>query len=486
VAIATRVLELSEIDDYVGILNIASPSEEAKVNRQSPISVLRKYYLKLSLIIHPDRMGKTFPEATKAFQALVKAFESLSSPELIEEVTTKGGKNAKKVVAIARSNDGCFRTRVCCPRCKQPWNEGTLDGNPEYCYNFLMTGLKRYTCSTCLCEFGCMTALHKCPFCKKGFEYSPLQYHNKIVCGNLKCTKPFGFMMYHASDRVIKDMKQSVKEEQERFMKAREVKLRRAKRGHGDQDKKTAENAFMMGLNDICPRCGEDFTEIGDEDEQRRHLMECTDEAKHKEHSKKMAKKEAVKLTKEEREEAQVAAQTHASWQFLGANKSQLWLLNEDQLRAQALIANLDVSGDKDDLISRIVSHEGAASGPVASSSSVPLLTMKESNPASGKRKRGAASTGSSALVVCGANAGDGAGAGAGTEKSSSSSALVRKMARSDASAGDIPSNYQAYSAAQLRSMCASQGLLGLLPKNAVKLDMINVLEKTIYQIDDE
>jgi hypothetical protein len=59
-------------------------------------------------------------------------------------------------------------------------------------------------------------------------------------------------------------------------------------------------------------------------------------------------------------------------------------------------------------------------------------------------------------------------------------------MARSDASAGDIPSNYQAYSAAQLRSMCASQGLLGLLPKNAVKLDMINVLEKTIYQIDDE
>ena len=37
-----------------------------------------------------------------------------------------------------------------------------------------------------------------------------------------------------------------------------------------------------MGLSDVCPRCGEDFTEIEDEEEQRRHLMECDDEVKHK------------------------------------------------------------------------------------------------------------------------------------------------------------------------------------------------------------
>lgn len=475
VAIAKRVLELSEVDDYVGILNIAAPSVEGRVDRKSPVSQLRKYYLKLSLIIHPDKLGKTFSDATKAFQALVKAFESLSSPELIEEVETKGKgakKGKEKTVAITRSNEGCYRTRVCCPRCKQPWNEGSLDGNPDYCYNFLMTGLKAYMCSTCLCEFGCMTALHKCPFCKKGFEYSPLDYHNKIVCGNDKCNKPFGFIMYHASDRVIKDMKQSVKEEQERQIKAREAKLRRAKRGGGDHDANTAENVFMMGLSDICPRCGEDFTEFGDEDEQRRHLMECTDDVKHTNYSAKVAKKASAKSAKEAREEAQMAAQTHAAWQFLGANKAQLWLLNEDQVRAQAIAMNIDASGDKDDLICRIVSQEGGAGASAR--------IQDTSASSSGKRKRaGTKSDASSALVVSSGASGD-------NGKSKGSNALVRSTAKAAAAADSVPSNFQSYSAAQLRSMCAAQGLLGMLPKNAVKLDMIEALERTVFDLSED
>lgn len=58
IAIAKRVLELNEVDDYVEILNIAAPSVEARVDRKSQVSQLRKYYLKLSLIIHPDKLGK--------------------------------------------------------------------------------------------------------------------------------------------------------------------------------------------------------------------------------------------------------------------------------------------------------------------------------------------------------------------------------------------------------------------------------------------
>eukprot|EP01032_Pedospumella_encystans_P014651 gene14651-16808_t len=396
VDVAKRVLELNEVDDYVGILNLAAPSVDARIDRKSSVNQMRKYYLKLSLTIHPDRMGKTFPEATKAFQALVKAFEHLTSPELIEEVETKG------------------------------------------------------------------------------FEYSPLDYHNKITCGHSTCNKPFGFMMYHASDRVIKDLKQSVKEEQERQLRAREAKLRRAKRGGGDVDQTTAEKAFMMGLSDVCPRCGEDFIEMGDEDEQRRHLAECTDEGKHKEHATKVAKKAATKNAQEARQEAQAAAQTHAAWQLMGANTSQLWLLNEEQLRAQAGSLNLDISGDKDDLISRIVSQDSSTVGNSGGTARIKNAPTSSA----GKRKRSEESTSSALVLSTTQSAGSSSGAG--------SKALVRAQKPAQSASDALPSNYHSYSAAQLRSMCAAQGLLGILPKKAVKADMIKILEKTVFEISDD
>ena len=145
VAIARKVLELDELDDWAAILSLGSTGME-KISRLSPTNVMRKAYLKLSLVIHPDKLSRSFDGATKAFQALVRAFDRLSAPEVLAEVESKGAEKAK---AISRSNENCFRTRVCCPRCKQPWSENTLDGNPDYFYNFLMMGLKSYTCSTC-------------------------------------------------------------------------------------------------------------------------------------------------------------------------------------------------------------------------------------------------------------------------------------------------------------------------------------------------
>ena len=234
-----------------GILNISTTSDAARITKQTPLATMRRAYLKLSLIIHPDKLGRSFDQATKAFQALVSAFDRLSSPDVIEEVVSKG-KN--KVAKIARSNEGCVRTRVCCPRCKQPWSEGTLDGNPDYFYNFLMTGLKQFTCSTCLCEFGCMTALHKCPSCQGSYDYSPEDYHRKVTCGRERCAKkPFGFFCFSTSDRVMVEIKKEIMAEHERRLKARESKLRRAKRmeGRGDVD---LERAFLFGLTDCCPR----------------------------------------------------------------------------------------------------------------------------------------------------------------------------------------------------------------------------------------
>lgn len=145
VAVARKILELSEYDDYEGILNIAANHPDQYITKQSTSSQMRKAYLKLSLLVHPDKLSKLFDQATKAFQALVKAFDVLSSPDLTIDVDTDGLRNQgkdkqKKTAAISRSNEGCYRTRVCCPRCKQRWSEGTLDGNPDYFFNFLMQG----------------------------------------------------------------------------------------------------------------------------------------------------------------------------------------------------------------------------------------------------------------------------------------------------------------------------------------------------------
>jgi hypothetical protein len=177
--IARRIIELDESDDFVGILNLAGGTA---ITQSSSVSSMRKNFLKLSLSVHPDKLQRQFPQATKAFQALVRAFERLSQPSVLDDAfmdastgpsTNISGKGNKGPILIARSNEGCFRTRVRCPRCREIWSEGSLDGNPDYFYNFLMTGLKTYTCSTCLCHFGCVTALHNCPFCSQYFEYSP-------------------------------------------------------------------------------------------------------------------------------------------------------------------------------------------------------------------------------------------------------------------------------------------------------------------------
>ncbi len=246
VEIAREVLQLDEVDDYAGILNLAGGE---LLTAASPAAALRRAYLKLSLLLHPDKLQGKFEHATRAFQCLVRAYESLGNPNPGGEESGMASKSkSANVKTISRSNEGCFRTRVRCPRCKQAWSEGSLDGNPvrflmqhdmawfscwyciaqDYTYNFLMQGLKQYTCSTCLCEFGCMTALHSCPFCRGSFEYSPQDYHRKIRCGNSKCNHEFGFMLFPVSDRVMNDLRRTIKEEVESRTKARINKQVRA------------------------------------------------------------------------------------------------------------------------------------------------------------------------------------------------------------------------------------------------------------------
>mmetsp|Transcript_2682 Transcript_2682/g.4029 ORF Transcript_2682/g.4029 Transcript_2682/m.4029 type:complete len:562 (-) Transcript_2682:123-1808(-) len=437
IEIAKRVLELNDADDFEGILNIAGGNT---ITKSSPIAVMRKAYLKLSLVIHPDKLQRSFDQATHAFQALVRAFERLSQPEVTDDVfmqeSSKTGKkgSSKSPSGIARSNEGCYRTRVKCPRCKQCWSEGTLDGNPDYFYNFLMTGLKTYTCSTCLCEFGCVTAIHECPFCSKFFEYSPQDYHRKITCGNSKCNKEFGFYMFHVSNRVMTEMKRSVKEEQERYAKIHRTKQRRAARSIS-RDQQTAEAAFVMGLEDCCPRCGEGFEGYPDEEAQRHHMMNCTDENKHKKHRKTVQAAKEHAAAAEQKRDKQAQAQSLASWEFLGGKTSQLYLLNNDQLKDIAQREGLATSDadSREDLVSKI-----------------------------GDQRRGRADQESEKGRKR-------------IKTANSSSALVVGNRRISLSPEDLPPNMHSMTVAELRVFCASYGVA--VPKKLVKSEIIELIE---------
>jgi len=133
IALAKKVIKLSEEGNYEGVLSLTG----RKIKSTSSTAEMRKAYLRTSLIIHPDKL-KGFSQATKAFQLLVVAFDRLSQPEIYEMKETK-----KKQKTIKRSNEGCFRTVIRCPRCKAKWGM-PLSGLPDYYYNIFMQALKSY------------------------------------------------------------------------------------------------------------------------------------------------------------------------------------------------------------------------------------------------------------------------------------------------------------------------------------------------------
>ena len=67
--------------------------------------------------------------------------------------------------------------------------------------------------------------------------------------------------------------------------------------------------------------------------------------------------------------------------------------------------------------------------------------------------------------------------------------ALVVSKKRQRITADDLPSNMHSLSAEQLRSVCAANGLLHLLPKDkadVTKYDILRILERELYGDDGE
>eukprot|EP00457_Paulinella_chromatophora_P002628 gb/GEZN01002633.1/.p1 GENE.gb/GEZN01002633.1/~~gb/GEZN01002633.1/.p1 ORF type:complete len:462 (-),score=128.97 gb/GEZN01002633.1/:314-1699(-) len=236
-----------------------------------------------------------------------------------------------------------------------------------------MQGLRTYTCATCLCEFGCMTALHECVRCKKPFDYSPEDFNRKVRCGRAKCPGPeFGFWLHAISERVMKEIRATLKEEAEARLRRRNAKDARRKRGQargtGDTEQMD-ERGFTLGLSDSCPRCGEDFSQnpkFRTEQEKTLHLMSCTDEKKIKQHKRRKAEVLEKESAQEDQQRLQEEAGAKAAWQALGGKQEQLWLLSAPQLKEMCIEAGASkeelADADQSDLIGTLVSLQDFSS----------------------------------------------------------------------------------------------------------------------------
>eukprot|EP01135_Chromosphaera_perkinsii_P001426 Nk52_evm10s168 gene=Nk52_evmTU10s168 len=349
ITLAKKVLKIDD-DNYCAILSLLGD----KITESSSVGAMRKAYLKISLKIHPDKLQSKFGDATKAFQCLVNAYERLSQPELFAEEDSK----KKKDKTIMRSNQGCYRTSLYCPRCRSEWGL-PVSGVEKHDYNWMMMGLKMYACCTCLFQFGCVTALHKCPHCGKSFEYHPNDFHRKIKCENQRCNKEFGFYVFNVSSRREGELRKELRQQQEKRMRLKEAASRRERRakerGKDELDASEEEKAYVLGLVLSCPRCGYDEEE--DRDGRGAHLKSCKDKKKiaaHKAKLKAEANRKAQAMAAKEKEED---VQGLMAWDFLGGDTGTLWTLTESQLRTMCGQYNLDSTGDREALLRRIAEH---------------------------------------------------------------------------------------------------------------------------------
>ena len=352
---------LANEGDYVFILSLSG----RLVKETSSKAELRKAYLVLSTKVHPDKNPGSL-SSKKAFQAVSESFERLANPEKFEDTEDDddGGKPAKKrqkTERFTRGNSGCYQTKIKCPRCRDVWNTNDL-GLEDSSYNFLMMGIKQFICGGCFLKFGCMTALHYCPHCNKAYEYDPDDYHRKITCGNGKCNKEFGFMMFKVSEKREKEIRREVKEENEALAKKRAQMRRRAERadkrvGTLSNEERVQEQLFLLLLRDSCPRCGFEI----DKDKRKvemelakEHLDGCNDTKAIAAFKKKIASENASKAKKAAKDEVQEDTQAFKTWEHNGRQVGQLWMLSEATLRKECKKFNLASDGHKVDLITRL------------------------------------------------------------------------------------------------------------------------------------
>ena len=140
--------------------------------------------------------------------------------------------------------------------------------------------------------------------------------------------------------------------------------------------RRQAEELFVRGLIDSCPRCGfEPERGAADADSLREHLRTCTDARAHAKHEASVGRKAAQVEQRAAREDAQFEAQNEASWKFLGGSTEQMWLLTDKQLRKQCEEKGVDAeASDREAMLaalarataggaSNLLTHGGSGAG---------------------------------------------------------------------------------------------------------------------------
>ena len=333
---------------------------------------VRRVYIKMSVKIHPDKL-REFPEATKAFQALVRAYELCCKPDLREDESddsrsggdesdddeeeeagddesddddeaaapeaaapaaprarakaptsyaevdsdedldedsdedeapkkrapkrapkAKAGKQpprkkkaptAKKkkkaprqrrrrsTAANTRGDAAERRTGVSCPRCSSGWGDHLRGEGQEGLYTEFMRGARQVSCTSCLFEFGCLSAGHACPDCSAPFEYRPQRFDAAFVCSRKSCGATFSVARF-ALSRAAKAGEADRKADESRKRKAEAASRARAERAEKLRDDDDDEAALLeLGafiVSEECPRCGKLFTSG-----HKKHLATC-------------------------------------------------------------------------------------------------------------------------------------------------------------------------------------------------------------------
>ena len=182
----------------------------------------------------------------------------------------------------------------------------------------------------------------------------------------------------------MKDAIAAAREDFERRSRARRDKERRtesrARRGGDGGDLFDGERAFLAGLADECPRCGEFFGVETSRADKVAHLVGCDDAAAHAAHARRREAAAKRSRARDERSEQTDAAQARAVWEAAGGSTSTLWMLPDDAL--------VDLAGGGDDV--RGLDRAGlvAAAAAARDAGGRRLLTEDGGSPGKVKRRK--------------------------------------------------------------------------------------------------
>jgi hypothetical protein len=184
--------------------------------------------------------------------------------------STRAPRAGKELLQRQRSGDEATPCTKCsviqCPRCSTTW-----EPDEKRHYSLLMGyGLKVH-CQLCLFVFGCATAIHRCPFCPKTFEYDVSLYDVPMKCGG--CKRTYHFPYFPVTQDMVDNIRASEREEEAKRRQQDERAERAAARSRtaaDTEDEKLLELIGRCAVEEQCPICQKSVTR-----KHRDHVTEC-------------------------------------------------------------------------------------------------------------------------------------------------------------------------------------------------------------------